>query len=149
MKDLVEKRALELVNDLLLQHGSKLKAVYDEDGLKEIYVRGKDYDWRLTNNNYKSDIQMVSTYIWQPSVNHIDEFDEEGEKTGYRIEHGPCHWNGPICIDNMASGSPLGDQFAGRALALLNDSFTITIVNTIRRYLIADPNEYRVDFDEM
>jgi hypothetical protein len=149
MKDIVETRALELVNDLLLQHGSRLKADYDEDGLKSIYIHGKHFDWKLTNNNYKSDIQMVSTYIWQPSVNHIDEFDEEGEKTGETTEHGDGEWKGPICIDNMAQGSPLGDQFATRALALLNDSFTITIVNTIRRYIIAEPNEYRVDFDEM
>ena len=49
----------------------------------------------------------------------------------------------------MAEGSPLGDQFAARALALLNDSFTIKIVNTIKSYISAEPNEYRVDFDEM
>ena len=60
----------------------------------------------------------------------------------------PCVWQGPICIDNMAPDSPLGDQFAARALALLNDRFTITIVNTIKRYLLANPNEYRVDENE-
>ena len=49
----------------------------------------------------------------------------------------------------MADGSPLGDQFAARALALLNDRFTITIVNTIKRYITAEPNENRVDFDEV
>ena len=78
---------------------------------------------------------MVSTYVWQP----IHGNDENTR----------CEWKGPICIDNMAGNSPLGDQFAARALALLNDSFTITIVNTIRNYLVSEPNEYRVDFNDM
>ena len=63
-------------------------------------------------------------------------------------ENARCEWKGPICIDNMSKGSPLGDQFAARALALLNDSFTITIVNTIKSYLTTEPNKYRADFDE-
>jgi hypothetical protein len=137
MKDIVEARALELVNDLLVQHEGRLVAKYGEDDvLDELYVRGKDYDWKLTNNKYKSGIQMVSTYVYQPTKN-----DEEED-----IE---LSWKGPICIDNMADGSPLGDQFATRALALLNDSFTITIVSTIKGYLSANPNEYRVDFNEL
>ena len=53
-----------------------------------------------------------------------------------------------MCIDNMAKGSSLGDQFAARALALLNDRFTVTIVNTIKRYLKANANEYRIDDNE-
>jgi hypothetical protein len=49
----------------------------------------------------------------------------------------------------MSAGSSLGDQFAARAMALLNDNMTIQIVNTIRRYLISEPNKNRRDFDEM
>ena len=49
----------------------------------------------------------------------------------------------------MAKGSSLGDQFATRALALINDTHTIRIVNTIKRYLITDENTNRKDFDEM
>lgn len=140
-KDLVDARALELVNDMLIQHHGKLFATYTDEGeLDVLYVRGKDYDWKLTNNTFKSDIQMVSTYVWQP-VSHNE--SEDGQ-----IEETPAVWKGPICIDNMSKGSPIGDQFAARALALLNDSFTITIVNTIRNYLVADKNEYRADFDE-
>tara|TARA_R110000803_G_scaffold144073_1_gene210006 strand:+ start:5112 stop:6254 length:1143 start_codon:yes stop_codon:yes gene_type:complete len=135
-KDLVEARAFSLVNDMLIQHHGKLFATYSDEGdLETLYVRGKDYDWKLTNNSYKSEIQMVSTYIWQPSSSPV-----EGEKTAM--------WKGPICIDNMAKGSPIGDQFAARALALLNDSFTIQIVNTIQSYISAEGNEYRADFDE-
>ena len=134
-RDLVEARALELVADMVIQHEGRLVAVYDGKQLTTLYVHGKDYDWKLTNNKFKSDIQMVSTFVWQP----IHKNDENAR----------CEWKGPICIDNMAGNSPVGDQFAARALALLNDSFTITIVNTISNYLIAEPNEYRVDFNDM
>ena len=125
-------------------HKERLLANYDGSAnLSELFIRGNDYDWKLTNNSYKSDIQKVSTYVWQPlPTKGTDETDEITEKQGGR-------WAGPICIDNMAEGSPLGDQFAARALALLNDSFTIKIVNTIKSYITAEPNEYRVDFNEM
>ena len=85
---------------------------------------------------------MVSTFVWQPN-NAYDE-DENGEK---RMVFTDPKWQGPICIDNMAEGSPLGDQFATRALALINDFHTINIVNTIGSYLKAEPNEYRIDND--
>jgi len=144
-KDLVEARALELVNDMLIQHHGKLFATYQEGGeLDVLYVRGKDYDWKLTNNEYKSDVQMVSTYVWQP----INSLRDKGVPSEEEEQEVSCVWKGPICIDNMSAGSPIGDQFAARALALLNDSFTIKIVNTIKSYLAAEPNEYRVDFDD-
>ena len=62
---------------------------------------------------------------------------------------GECDWNGPICIDNLAPDSPLGDQYAARALALINDNITIGIVNTIKRYITDGDNENRVDDDEL
>ena len=133
-RDLVEARALELVADMVIQHKGRLVAEYSGKQLVTLYVAGKDYDWKLTNNKFKSDIQMVSTYVWQPIHGN---------------EESRCDWKGPICIDNMAGNSPIGDQFAARALALLNDSFTITIVNTISSYLVAEPNENRVDFNDM
>tara|TARA_R100001224_G_scaffold100140_2_gene71142 strand:- start:1287 stop:2423 length:1137 start_codon:yes stop_codon:yes gene_type:complete len=134
-QDIVEQRAIELVQELLRQYPDRLKATYDEDNqLSSLLVKGQDYDWKLTDTKFKSEIQMVSTYVWQPiSKNDLDDMD----------------WRGPICIDNMAKGSSLGDQFAARALALLNDSFTIQIVSTIRRYLVGNKNENRFDFDEI
>lgn len=150
MQDIVERRAIQLVNDLLTRHPNNLKAVYDGETLSDMYIHGKDFDWRLTNNKYKSGIQMVSTFIWQPDFIKEPVLDENGEETGEHINvQSGCSWKGPICIDNMAEGSPLGDQFAGRALALLNDRFTITIVNTISRYITAEPNKNRVEFDEV
>jgi hypothetical protein len=133
-RDLVEARALELVADMLIQHEGRLYAEYEGEVLVTLYVKGRDYDWKLTNNKFKSEIQMVSTYVWQPNSKDTTE---------------KWDWKGPICIDNMAGNSPVGDQFATRALALLNDYFTITIVNTISNYLIAKPNTNRVDFDDM
>jgi len=149
MQDIVDARAIELVNDMLIQHKGRLSAKYDDDGvLMALYVRGKDYDWKLTNNQYKSGIQMVSTFIWQPKEDYVEIEDENGE-TIREKQILPPEWKGPICIDNMSEGSPLGDQFAGRALALLNDSMTIKIVNTIKSYITAEPNKYRVDNNDL
>ena len=138
-QDIVEKRAIELMHDLVKQYPEKIKLTYDTDGRAVMYVRGRGYDWKLSESTYKSEIQNVSTYVWQPS--HTT-YDDEGNA----IEPKPT-WRGPICIDNMARGSSTGDQFAARALALLNDTLTVTIVSTIQRYLIAKQNEYRVDFN--
>ena len=143
-QDLVEERALELVNELLEQYSDRLEAVWENEELVTLYVRGKDYDWMLTNNQYKSDIQKVSTWVWQ-TVTEIEIItNEEGITQDIEVQSTP-DWQGPICIDNMTKGSSLGDQFAARALALLNDRFTITIVNTINRYLNSKPNINRVD----
>ena len=146
--DLVERRAIQLVNELLEQYPDRLTAEWEGDVLTNIIVRGKDYDWKLTNNKYKSEIQMVSTYVWQPvPVRTAIGVDDE-DNTIYEDKLSDPDWQGPICIDNMATGSSLGDQFAARALALLNDRFTVTIVNTIKRYLKANANEYRIDDNE-
>ena len=146
--DLVERRAIQLVNELLEQYPDRLSAEWDGDDLESIIVKGKDFDWKLTNNKYKSEIQMVSTYVWQPIMDKIAVGVDEEDRTIYENKLSEPEWRGPICIDNMAKGSSLGDQFAARALALLNDRFTITIVSTIKRYLTANANEYRVDNNE-
>ena len=129
---IVEERAIELVNELLDQYPDNLKAEWKGETLDKLYVKGKDYDWLLTNNKFKSEIQQVSTFVYQPSM------------TGEEYE-----WRGPICIDNMSRGSSLGDQFAARALALLNDTIAIQIVSTIRRYIVEEPNKNRVDLNEV
>jgi len=41
---------------------------------------------------------------------------------------------GPICIDNRESDVSIGDQLAGRALALLNDVHSFNNVSTLRTY---------------
>ncbi len=140
-QDIVEKRAVQLMHDLVKQYPEKIKLTYDTDGKIIMYVRGRGYDWKLSESTYKSEIQNVSTYVWQPSH---PVYDEEGE-----LIEKAASWRGPICIDNMARGSSTGDQFAARALALINDTLTVAIVSTIRRYLIAPENEYRVDLNAL
>jgi len=158
-QDMVEQRALELVRDLCEQHEGRIHAVYDDEGiLQTMYVRGRGYDWKLTNNKYKSGIQMVSTYIWQPDKDDTEDIDCSTWE-GTEVEDGTIYlnndiwqkkyWRGPICIDNVANNSPLGDQFAGRALALLNDLITVKMVSTIRGYMIHDANKYRIEGNEV
>ena len=59
---------------------------------------------------------------------------------------------GPICIDNMTKNSSVGDQFAARTMALFNDKLTVSLVNTIKRYLddVHVEGQYlcRIDFDD-
>ena len=77
---------------------------------------------------------MVSTFVYQPISD----------------ENKQWRWTGPICIDNMARGSSLGDQFATRALAVMNDNMTVARVSTIKGYLKQKPNKNeRIELDEM
>ena len=132
-KDIFEKRAKELVSSLLQEHPTRMKGQFDTDGdIRIMYVRGNGYDWKLQANG-STGTQQVSTFVWQPS---------SGEET--------ADWKGSICIDNMVDGSSLGDQFAARALSFLNDNITIKMVGTVKRYITAEPSEYRWSgFDEM
>jgi hypothetical protein len=132
-QDIIEKRAYELINEMVEQNPERLFPIWnDENQLSTLIVRGRDYDWKLTCRNYKSTgTQDVSTYVYQPTSS-----DKEVE------------WRGPICIDNANNDSSIGDQFAARAMALLNDHFTIQIVSTIKSYIRGEPNENRVDINE-
>ncbi len=132
-QDLVENRAKQLLTDMANKHPTRIKMVWDDGEPQTMYVVGNEYDWKLQNSQFKSNIQMVSTFVYQPKG--------DGKKWG---------WVGPICIDNMARGSSLGDQFATRALAVMNDNLTVARVNTIKGYLKTKPNKkQRVDIDEM
>lgn len=129
-QDIVEKKAFQLINEMVSQRPDKLFPVWKDDKLTYLFVRGNHYDWKLECRNYKeSGTQNVSTYVYQPS---------EGQKS----------WKGPICIDNANNDSSVGDQFAARAMALINDNFTIKIVSTIDSYINSEPNENRMDENE-
>ena len=111
---------------------------------------------------------MVSTYVWQPRYSSSDfnellgkhlrkleeteDWNAKNPEKAKPLPERPTNeytWKGPICIDNMAPDSPIGDQFGARALALLNDTMTIKIVNTIKRYLVTNKNINRIDLNEM
>lgn len=143
-QDIVEERAVQLLTEMSEQYPDRLKLIM-EDGKNPtaLFIKGKHYDWLISNSEFKSEIQKVSTFILQPNM----ELDENDKPKPIDL----CNWvwKGPICIDNMSRGSSLGDQFAARAMALLNDNMTIQIVNTIKRYIVSEPNKNRKDFDEM
>jgi hypothetical protein len=138
MGDIVEKRAMQLVDDMLTQHKDRLIPFFDNSGvLRDLVVKGKKYDWRLSYRgagDYRrtNGRQNVSTYLLQKIR---------------RDNQDVLEWKGPICIDNMAQGSPLGDQYAARALALMNDTHTMKIVSTIRSYIV-NKNDENVRVDE-
>lgn len=129
--EMVENRASSLLTDLAEQYSDRIKVLWYESGdsnalrAKALFVRGKLADWVITDNAYKSEIQAVSTYV----------FSKEVSNTGKRkFQDG--YLGGPICIDNMSKNSSVGDQFAARAFALLNDNLTVARVNTVNRYLL-------------
>lgn len=65
---------------------------------------------------------------------------------------GEPYWAGPICIDNLSSGASVGDQFAARAFACMNDSMLVKLVSTVRRYIQKhelNQEEIRLDWDAM
>lgn len=136
-QDIVEERALSLIKDMVEQNPDKLFPVWEGDDLSALFVKGKGHDWKLTNTGYKEGTQLVSTFVWEKqSASPISEENTLG-------------WRGPICIDNMSRNSSVGDQFAARAMALMNDTFTMSIVSTIRSYIKSEENENRIDINEM
>tara|TARA_R110001592_G_scaffold224032_2_gene479562 strand:- start:12601 stop:13821 length:1221 start_codon:yes stop_codon:yes gene_type:complete len=146
-KDLVEQRAEELMLELSELHKERIKIVerlVDDKKSTYMFVRGKVADWVITNSSYKTDIQMVSTFIYN-SV--------QGSSNIYKIKFGEGYLGGAICIDNMTRHSSIGDQFCARALALLNDELTIELVNTIKRYIsdnhISGQSTDRLDFNNL
>tara|TARA_R100000152_G_C6773727_1_gene201188 strand:+ start:586 stop:1812 length:1227 start_codon:yes stop_codon:yes gene_type:complete len=127
--ELVQKRAYQLVKDMAEQYKDRLKVFWDNETVKAILVRGKLADWVITDNQFKSEIQAVSTFVYQNTT-------EEAYDRGMKFNDG--NLKGPICIDNMQKNSSVGDQFAARAFALLNDKMTVEIVSTIKHYLTDD-----------
>ena len=140
--DIVQNRALELVQSLEKQYPSKLAVKWNKNkkGIIAMAIRGKIADWIITDNEFKSDIQAVSTFLFS-----------KDNGTNDRLSYQTGNLRGPICIDNMTKNSSVGDQFAARALALLNDNITVKIVNTISRYLgdyhKDGQTECRISFD--
>ena len=142
-KDLVEKRARELMDSLAEQYPDRIaiKKIKDSTWM---FVRGKIADWGLVDNKMKEGLQMVSTYVFG---GHKDDISITLEGIG--------GFRGSICIDNLSSDSNVGDQFATRAIALMNDVITVGRVNTIKRYLPEasgyeiGQKKYRIDWNEL
>lgn len=143
-QDIVEKRAMELFDDMVrdyetIKTGMRLRpGTTTGDKIKVMYVRGKVADWMIVDNCSKSGTQDVGTYIL---TNGMD--NNNGRTAGWnsnmatkeKTMRPDVFWSGPICIDNMQSGASVGDQFASRAFACMNDEMTIGLVSTIRNYV--------------
>ena len=147
--DLVQKRAFKLVKDMSIQHEHRMKVFWDDETVKAILVRGKVADWVITDNQFKSEIQAVSTYVYQQHEGGT--LSSRYNNVASEIAGGKL--KGPICIDNLTKHSSVGDQFAARVFALLNDKMTIEIVSTINHYLTdghyEGQTDNRLDFDEI
>ena len=141
--DMVESRAKELMNSLEVKYPNRIK-ILDAIGANKVkykvmIVRGKLADWVIINSAYKTETQKVKTYIF------INQNALGKSIKKHNIEELNGHFSGPICIDNIHSNSSLGDQYAARALALLNDKLTVKLVNTIGRYVPQDVLDGKIE----
>lgn len=163
---LVEKRSMELFKDLTERFKGKIferVMIIDGDKKQSMAVKGKQLDWLVVDRGYKAGRQDVSTYavislknyyrattngkkMWKsknemglPNPNDNSIFkDKKSDDRFYLM--------GPICIDQAHTGISIGDQFAARSMALLNDIHSFSQVSTLRGYERHKPTE-RVDWD--
>ena len=147
--DLAEQRAMELFDDMVKKYDVVTKGTFNRGGddLLCMFVRGKYADWMIVDNQSKRGIQDVSTYVLttKPTEvvnpvlpNVVNNTDKEP------------YWAGPICIDNLSSGASVGDQFAARAFACMNDTMLVKLVSTVRRYINGhevNQQDIRLDWD--
>ena len=148
--DLIEERAKQLMQDLVDKYPDKIKIVKYQNThnkwITAMIVRGKMADWIIIDSAYKTQIQKVKTYLFvhkeclygEPAKRRHGAIQEVGD-----FDEGLLR--GPICIDNVHVNTSLGDQYAARALALLNDTVTVQLVNTIQRYVPKDVLEGKME----
>lgn len=151
-QDIVEDRANQLLSELEEEYPNRI-IMFDfpavkardkdknstDESLQAMFVRGKICDWIIIDNQYKSNIQRVSTYLYLTIDNG------NGRAGRERIPFDDGHLVGPICIDNIHRNSSKGDQFAARAMALLNDSMTVAMVHTIKSYIPQDILDRKIE----
>ena len=162
---LVQRRSMELFENLTKTFKGRIfsrEVVLEENGepKKSMAVSGKQCDWLVVDNGYKAGRQDVSTYLLLSMENY--NWDDERDsyvstKTLPVIRGSTSLWRckdsgdnfyaiGPICIDQQHNNVSLGDQFAARSMALLNDTSSFKLVSTLRGYQTYHP-EHRVDWN--
>ncbi len=129
-KSLVEKRAEELLAELETKFPSKIK-VFKLGKRKQtiMLVRGQRCDWVLKESPSSSDTQKVNTHRF------VENNDGEASSKGALIHPYNSTILGTlsgVCIDNVHKNSSLGDQFAARAMFLMNDVTSSSQINTMR-----------------
>lgn len=137
-QELVENRAKKLMESLTVKYPDRIKSFIFENNTIMI-IRGKLCDWVIIDSTYKTNIQKVKTYAFVSHESTAKEIEEEGGRGRPYMPKKNVFYNGslrgPICIDNIHDNSSVGDQYAARALALLNDEITLKLVYTIAKYL--------------
>ena len=118
---MVQDRAKELMENIANIYSDRI--FYREgDSRYYMYIKGQVFDWKLLSRgktNSESCRQGINTYVRVPRI------------TDNRTI---MQWNGPICIDNMMSGSSMGDQMVARAMSFLNDKVAALRINTVSNY---------------
>ena len=92
-------------------------------------VRGQRCDWVLKESPSSTDTQKVNTHRF------VVNDDGEATSKGALIHpHNPTVLGtlSAVCIDNIHKNSSLGDQFAARAMFLMNDVTSSSQINTMR-----------------
>ena len=166
---LVEKRSMELFEGLTERFKGKIYSIQTnfsptENEVKQtMAVRGKFLDWIVVDaGNSNGGRQDVSTYAVVSLSNYVQEdnyfvnrFPKETNLNNISINNSSVYTGdkgeeyylmGPICIDQQHQNISLGDQFAARAMALLNDIHSCKQVSTLRGYEKFQP-KIRVDWD--
>ena len=161
-QDIVERRAEQLMQSLTVKYPDRIKIINvnapkGEDNKKSysrgnkdeftiMMIKGQLCDWVIIDSTYKTQIQKVKTYVFIH-----EQFLPKKENYTNNFLNGTLQ--GPICIDNIHDNSSVGDQYAARALALLNDKTTVKLVNTIGRYIPKEitekGKESRFDFENV
>lgn len=154
---LVEKRSMELFKDLTERFKGRIleKAMTIEDSKVDaqcMAVSGKQLDWLVVDRGYKHGRQDVSTYLVLCGSNYTltgesnrEIYEPKDSNEGLSNLSANSIWYekanksyyvllGPICIDQAHTGISIGDQFAARAMALLNDVHSFNQVSTLRGY---------------
>ena len=126
-QDQLENRARQLMKELTQKYEGRIK-MFDYKNNSVMVVRGKLCDWVIIDSTYKTNIQKVKTYVFI----HEDYFTGEMQSVKHEFLSGQLR--GPICIDNIHDNSSVGDQYAARALALLNDNITLDLIYTCLLY---------------
>tara|TARA_R110002012_G_scaffold303918_1_gene506203 strand:+ start:2076 stop:3338 length:1263 start_codon:yes stop_codon:yes gene_type:complete len=150
--DLAEQRAMQLFNDMVNKYDVVTKGTFvnrDNQKVLCMYIRGKLADWMVVDNQSKRGIQDVSTYVLTSKTLGENDIMVEVDNVINNTEEQP-YWAGPICIDNLSSGASVGDQFAARAFACMNDPMLVKLVSTVGRYIRGHEEgqeEVRLDWD--
>ena len=120
-------RSLEKYDDIRVRrHGSQLKVI----------VKGKEAYWFIfgeIKNKNEGNLQDVSTVMITHVRNEGSIITPKMEKLGdnFYSKYGGAN----VCIDNLMSGSSIGDQVYARAMLCLNDSESRKIISTIDNQL--------------